>query len=422
MPESGIVKNQCKGGGNLKDFYSVEQNAVLQEIRKYLALKEKYAPVFMSAEEFGEWQKHHGNYFIHKGYLSIWDDIAVPPGYDEVVIQKKRTRDGVKPYLIFRDAEAFQEYCRNAHFLGAASVTLLDNKLISLIESEAEKYRVPKSAYDDLQSELEKFAGLNFTADVSVVSDAQLYGSLYNYYKKGVAQKAAQVFKKYGIIIDIDISEWESTLSLEECPEIAVVPYTIDDDADKIDLNRLLLKVIGLMDKLGNENGSKFDRKDSLLRQVVCSERATDEFISSYYASLKDRRSVWRPIAFSYQVHFAHENGMKYLKNPAFIQACSNVSIGEMIESQIHTYKAGNISEKALSSMYSVSNRVHDENIQSATLLRCAGNPEQIGKALSKELRTEEAKCSLAKALLVSALEKSEAAYFADVKGEEYHE
>lgn len=417
----------------MKDFYSVEQNAVLQEIRKYLALKEKYAPVFMSAEEFGEWQKHHGNYFLHKGYLSIWDGIAVPPGYDEVVIQKKRTRDGAKPYLIFRDAEAFQEYCRNAHLLGAASVTLLENKLISLIESEARKYGVPKSACDELQSELEKFAGLNFTADVSVVSEEQLYGSLYNYYKKGVAQKAAQIFKKYGIIIDIDISEWESTLSLEEYPEITTVTYTIDDDADEIDFNCLLPKVIGLMDKLGNELGSKFDMKDSLLRQVVCSERAAKEFISGYYASLKERRSVWRPIAFSYQVHFAHENGMKYLKNPAFIQACGNVSIGEMIESQIrayevmiesriHTYEESSRNEKALSSMHSMSNRVHDENIQNATLLGCAGNPEQIGKALSKELRTEEAKCSLARALLASALERSEAAYFADVKGEDYHE
>lgn len=406
----------------MKDFYSAEQNAILREIRKCLAFKEKYAPVFMSAEEFGEWQKYHGNYFFHEGYLSIWDDIVVPPGYDEVVIQKKRTRNGAKPYLIFRDAETFQEYCRNAHLLGAASVTLLENKLIPLIESEARKYRAPKSACDELQSELEKFAGLNFMADVSVVSEEQLYGSLYNYYKSGVAQKAEQIFKKYEMIIDIDISERESTLSLGEYPEITTMSYTIDNDADKIDFNRLLLKIIGLMDKLGNEKDSKFDMKDSLLRQVICSDCAAKEFISSYYASLKERRSVWRPIAFSYQVHFAHENGMKYLKNPAFIQTCGNMSIGEMIESQIRTYKAGNISEKALSSMHSMSNRVQNENIQNATLLGCAGNPEQIGKALSKELRTEEAKCSLARALLASVLEKSGAAYSAEVKGEEYHE
>lgn len=418
-----------EGGIYLKDIYSANQIARLEEIRKYLALKEKYAPYFLSAEEFGEWEKCHKNYFLHRGYLSIWDGIEVPSGIDEVVIKKGSSKGGIKPYLVFSDAEAFYEYCRNAYFLGIESFAFLEDKFIPQIESLAQKYSVPAAACDGLQSEVEKFVGLNFTADAAVVSNEQLYGSLYNYYKRAVESKAGQIFVKYGVVINIDISEWEPTLSLENYPESAYISHA-DLDTEEIDPKRLLFKIIDLMDKLENKKDSKFDMKDNLLSQVVRSDHATKEFLSSYYAALKDRRSVWRPAAFSYQVHFAHDNGVKYLKNPTFIQTCGDTSIGEMIESQINTYKSTDINEKALGNMYSILNRMRDENIQNTTLAECAGGsgqngkaPEQIGKALSKELRTEEARGSLARALLVSVLERSEAAYYsADVKGEDYHE
>lgn len=415
----------------MKDRFSAAQTAILHEIRKYIALKEKHAPVFLSAEEFSEWQKRHTNYFLHRGYLSIWDGIEVPSGIDEVVIKKER-RGCEKPYLIFSDTEAFHEYCRNAHFLGVEAFALLEKRFISQIISKAAEHGASLSACDCLQSELEKFVGLNFTADVSAVSDEQLYGSLFNYYKRGVPQKAESVFKKYGFEINIDISEWEPTFSLENYPESAIESAIscTSFDSEKIDPRQLLFKIIDLMDKLDNKKDSRFDMKDNLLSQVVRSDRATKEFLSNYYASLKDRRSVWRPVAFAYQVYFAHDNGVKYLKNPAFIQTCGDTSIGEMIESQINTYKSANIHTKALGNMYSILNRMRDENIQNTTLIECAGDSgqigkasEQIGKALSKELRTEEARGSLARALLVSVLERSEAAYhFADVKGEDYHE
>lgn len=413
----------------MKDIYSADQIARLEEIRKYLALKEKNAPCFLSAEEFGEWEKCHKNYFLHRGYLSIWDGIEVPSGIDEVVIKKGSSKDGVKPYLVFSDVETFHEYCRNAYFLGVESFALLEDKFIPQIESLARKYSVPAAACDGLQSEIEKFVGLNFTADAAAASNEQLYGSLYNYYKRAVESKAGQIFVKYGIVINIDISEWEPTLSLEDYPESAYICHT-DLDTEEIDPKRLLFKIIDMMDKLENKKDSRFDMKDNLLSQVVCSACATKEFLSDYYAALKDRRSVWRPVAFSYQVHFAHDNGEKYLKNPAFVQTCGNTSIGEMIESQINTYKSADINEKALDNMYSILNRMRDENIQNTTLIECAGNSEQsgkaseqIGKALSKELRTEEARGSLARALLVSVLERTEATYhFADAKGEDYHE
>lgn len=413
----------------MKDRYSADQIAKLDEIRKYLALKEKHAPCFLSVEEFGEWEKCHKNYFLHRGYLSIWDGIKVPFGIDEVVIKKGRTQGGVKPYLVFSNAETFHEYCRNAYFLGIESFALLEDKFIPQIEFLAQKYSVPAAACDGLQSEIEKFVGLNFTADAAVASNEQLYGSLYNYYKRAVESKAGQIFVKYGIVINIDISKWEPTLSLQDYPESAYISHT-DLDTEEIDPKRLLFKIIDMMDKLENKRDSRFDMKDNLLSQVVRSDRATKEFLSDYYAALKDRRSVWRPVAFSYQVHFAHDNGVKYLKNPAFIQTCGDTSIGEMIENQINTYKSADINEKALGNMYSILNRMRDENIQNITLAECAGNSEQsgkaseqIGKALSKELRTEEARGSLARALLVSVLERSEATYhFADAKGEDYHE
>lgn len=416
----------------MKNLCSDEQIAILHEIQKYLALKEEYAPMFMSAEEFSEWQKFNRNYFLHRGYLSIWDGIAIPSGIDEVVVEKKRTRYGEKPFLVFRDAESFHEYCRNAYFLGIESFALLADRFIPLINSLAHEYSVPAAACDGLRLEIEKFVGLNFTKNAAVVSDEQLYGSLCNYYKNAVRSKAGQVFVKYGIVIDIDVSEWESTVSSENCPESAYISYIDSDDLDteEIDPRRLLFKIIDLMDKLENKKDSRFDMKDNLLSQVVRSEQATKEFILNYYASLKDRRSVWRPVAFSYQVYFALNNGAKYLKNPAFVQACSNTKIGEMLEDQINTYKSIDINEKALGNMYSILSRMHDENIQNTTLIKCAGDSEQIGKAfeqigkaLSKELRTEEARDSLARALLVSVLEKPEATpSYADVKGEYYHE
>lgn len=406
----------------MKDFYSDEQRAMLyREVRRCLVLKEKYAPVVMSAGEFAEWQKSHGNYFLHRGYLSIWEGIEVPVGVDEVVIEKKRVRDAVKPYLIFGDVRAFEEYCRNARLLGAGVFELLRKDFMDKMYTKAEEYGVPASACDDMQAELEKFVGLNFRADASALPDEQLYGSLFKYCKRGLEQKAESIFKRYGVIIHVDIEEWDSFLSMEKLTA-GVDTSCAGSDEDKINPERLLMKVLDLMDKLENKKGSKFDMKDNLLRQVVSSGCATDEFISGYYASLKERRSIWCPVAFSYQVHFAHKNGMEYLKNPAFIRTCGNMSVGEMIEDQLSTYKEENINERALSGMYSVRNRVYDENIQAVTLLACAGNSEQIGKALSKELRTEEARGSLARALLVSALERTREACPEDVKGEDYHE
>lgn len=411
--------------------YSVEELTVLCEIRKCLVNKAKYAPVYVSADEFSQWQDRHRNYYLHSGYLSIWDGIEVPSGYDEVVIQKKRTRDGAKPYLVFRDVEAFHEYCRNVRLLGVESYVLLEKKFSKRMMAFAEEYRVPESAYDRLQSELERFMGLNFMADVSAqsVSDRQIYGSLYNYFKRALLGKVASVFGNYGIEIDIDTAELNMSLSSEDSPETICI-LRVEFEEDKVDSKLLLFKIIDLMDKLENKKDSRFDMKDNLLSQVVRSDRATKEFLSNYYAALKDRRSVWRPVAFSYQVHFAHDNGVKYLKNPTFIQTCGDTSIGEMIENQINTYKSADINEKALGNMYSFLNRLRDENIQNITLVECAGNSgqsgkasEQIGKALSKELRTEEARGSLARALLVSVLERSEATYhFADAKGEDYHE
>lgn len=403
--------------------YSTKELAILREIRKCLAYKVKYAPVSMSVDEFSQWQDRHRNYYLHSGYLSIWDGIEVPSGYDEVVIQKRHTRNGANPYLVFRDVETFHEYCRNAHFLGVESFALLENKFSRQIKSFAEEYHVPESAYDRLQSELERFMGLNFMADVSAqpVSDRQIYGSLYNYFKCALQQKAVSVFGKYGMEIDIEAVKWDAAISLEDTPEVICVAHA-DLREDKVDPHKLFEKIIDLMDRLESDKDTRYDLKDNLLSQVIRTDRATNEFISSYYSALKDRRSVWRPAAFSYQILYAHDKGTKYLKNPVFIQACGNMSIGGMMESQINMYNCAHISEMAYQNMLSLWQTMKNENVQDTTLLACAGDAGQIGKALSKELRTEEAKGSLARALLVSVLDKSEDCHFGDMEGVDYHE
>lgn len=403
--------------------HSAEERTILQEIRKCLVEKEKHAPVFMAADEFSQWQGRHKDHYLHNGYLSIWNGIEVPSGHGEVVIRKKRTRDGEKPYLVFRDAECFHEYCRNARLLGVEAYALLGNKFSGRIKSIAREYLVPESAYDSLQAELEKFIGLNFTmeAPAQTVSDGQVYGSLYNYFKRSVRAKAVSVFKKHGIEVDVDSVEWDAALSTDDSPEVICMARA-DGKEGAVDANRLLDKILELMDRLEGRKGTKYDMKGNLLSQVVQTDRATNEFISCYYSALKARRSVWRPVAFSYQVLYAREKGTEYLKNPTFIQTCGNMSIGGMMEGQINAQKGVGLSEKAYQGILSLWRMVQDENVQDTTLLACAGDAGQVGKALSKELRTDEAKEALARSLLVSVLARKEDFRSSDAEGVECHE
>lgn len=403
-------------------FNPTEQTALLSEIRKSIAGKASCAPVSLSSEEFGEWRQHHAGFFLHSGYLSIWGGIEAPPGTGEVVIEKKRTRKGAKPYLIFRDAQAFQGYCREARLLGAAAFMLLMKDVLPLIEAKARSYGVPASACDELQAELEKCVGLNFTADASAASDEELRGSLMNYLKRALPQKAAVVFLKHGVEVDIDLPEWEKTMPGVDSAEDVYISCANPGGADGVDRSRLLGKIIDKIGELASPEGTKFDMKDCLLGRVTESGPATREFLSSYYADLKERRSVWRPIAFSYQVSYAHDRGREYLKNPAFIRACADKSLGDMMEGQIQAGKNAHFPQAALGGMYALYDRAREEKLQDAALIACAENAEQIGKALSKELRTQEAAASLARALLVFGLEKEEIPGSWDQKGEAYHE
>lgn len=400
---------------------STEKKTILCEIRKCLAGKKENAPALLTSGEFDEWRKNHENYYLHRGYLSIWDGVAIPSGAGEIVIEKQRVRDGGKPYLIFGNEESFYGYCRNAHLLGAACSALFGDGLLSRIEASARAYHAPASACHDLQELLEKSVGLNYMADAAAVSDGQLLGSLYNYYKKAISQKASSAFAKYGLIIDMDVSGLDAEPASGNDPEILCVSRA-DSCAGGIDAAALLGKVIGLMDRLADQENTRYDLKDNLLGKVVQSDLATKEFISSYYASLENRRSAWRPVAFSYQVNFACENGIKYLKNPDYVRVCGDTPIGRMAESQIRVGQAAGFNQKALDGMYSVLDRVRRERLQDTALAECANNAGQIGKALSKELRTGEAKNALARALLVSVLGEKRTADFSEGKGEEYHE
>lgn len=403
--------------------YSPKQIALLSEIRKCLTYKTAHSPALLSSEEFDRWQSAHRDCFLHRGYLSIWEGIEVPSGCREVAIEKKRVRNGAKPYLVFEDAGTFHAYCQNVRLLGVEAFALLEDRFAPQIRKAAVEYGVPPSACDDLQTELEKFAGLNFTAGSPEMSDEQLYGSLFLYFKRALSQKAVSVFAKYGVLADIDVSELDIALPEEDSTD-DFLPYASGTAlrTEEVDAKRLLEKIISLMERLEQEKDTKYNQKDHLLSQVIRTARATGEFLSCYYASLQARRSVWRPVAFSYQVWYAHDRGAQYLKNPAFVQSCGHMAIGGMIGELVHVGQSAGLGQAALDGMYAISGRVSEEKIRDTALLGCADGPEQIGKALSKELRTKEAKYSLAKALLTSALDRSRADDLSPWKGGECHE
>lgn len=405
--------------------FSTTELTLLREIRSHLSSVTACAPTLLSAEEFREWQRCHPNYFLQTGVLSLWHKVAVPPGTGAVVV-RKRTRTQGTPYLIFHDVPSFDAYCRSAHLLGVTAFRLLEDKLMREIQRTAASWNVPASACDELQEEMERAVGLNFKADVSTMSDEHLYGSLYSYFAKALSQKAPIVFERYGHIVDIDVLEYEAALAVAD-GSACVCTFVARPDEDKVDPRKLLHAIIDQMDKLCNAADSRYDLKDNLLGIVVQSDCAAGKFLSSYYASLRDwnatfRKSVWRPVAFSYQVHYAHGNGRQYLKNPSYVRACGDIAIGDMIENQIHTGRSAGYCPEALDSMRSVCDRVRQEDIWNTTLLECAGNAEQIGKALSKELRSVEGKGALARALAVYALERQKTVCLSDKRGEEYHE
>ncbi len=399
--------------------YNPEQIAFLQEIRNSISLKKQNEPTYLSKVEFALWQTEHKDYFLHRGFLSIWDGIDVPKDAHEIVIEKRTSREGVKPYLVFENPEHFSGYCRNAHLLGVEVYSLFEDRFFNTIKSISKTYSVPLSAFDELQNEIEKFVGLSYSLEDENITDEQLYGSLYNYLRKTIPQKATTVFGGYGAIVNIDISDWEETLNTDESSIDALVTY-IDEDFEELNISSVLEKILEKLCILQSNKDSKCDIKDNYLRQIIYSDRATGEFILYHYSSLINRKSVWRPIAFSYQVQYSHSHGDKYLKNPVYVQKCGSITIGEMISSQIESYSGSN--KKALSSMASLAEQAKKEDLYQKPLAECAENTEQIGKALSKELRTEEAITALARALLVAGLEKEHMTSFYETKGDEYHE
>lgn len=400
-------------------FLKSDCKVYLDEIRRSIIEKRKNEPKELTADDFIAWKSEHDGYILHKGYLSIWNGITIPDNACEIVIEKRMTRENAKPFLIFNNPGCFKEYCRHSHLLGVEVYSLFEDRFDNTIKSIATTYSAPLSSYDILQEEVEKFVGLNFKIEDDEIADEHLYASLYNYLRKVIPQKAYTVFKSQGIIIDIDIYDFENLFSTNDDEFISSVTCAYVDD-EKIDLKAMVCKISDMMVKLTSDKNTKFDIKDNLLRQIVYSDRATGEFVLYYYSLLNNRKSLWRPIAFSYQVQYSHDHGEMYLKNPTFVQKCAAITIGEMISSQIESYS--NSDKIALRNMSVLSDKAREEGVYQKPLSECAENTEQIGKSLSKELRTEEAKSALTRALLITALEKEQMTSFYDAKGDEYHE
>lgn len=403
--------------------FTPEQLELLQHIRGSIAGKAASAPLQLSAAEFDRWRQSHAGFFLRSGYLSVWDGINVPPGTGEIVIEKKGAREGTKPYLVFRDEEMLGACCRNMNILGRTAYRLMEDRFSERVRRDAQSYGVTDSACIALQSELEKFVGMHFMADVSAISDEALYASLYQYFKRAVPSKEESVFRRFQSETPIDIRQRDARHPIRELAGSSYdTTFSHDEDVKESDPASLYRKIVDMLDKLKDQKDSKYDMKDRLLGPVALSTAAANAFLSQYYACLREREAVWRPIALAGQVCYVHDQGEKYLKNPAFVRACGDMTLGDMLERQIDVCREAGISSRAVNNMYAFAERVREENSWDRLLSKCACSTEQIGKALSKELREEETCCALAKGLLVLHMGEGAIHDASDRKGEYCHE
>ena len=409
----------------LSDDYRVsydEHADLLSRIRSYAAEKSLYQPAVISAEEYCIRAAADKDMVTVKGLASIGKG-AIDGASGAIAVMKAGGRDNGKVYYIFETPEQLRRYSDACSLLGAAAYYLFESKLNTVVRSAALNNGLPETACEEVQDAVEFAVGINYHIPDPDISDDCLSAALYVYIKRTTIQKASEILGKLkNRFIYIDSYDYDFTGGSEDdIPSSVSAELT---EPDSVSITRLADSIGAILRTLTDDSSAdqRCDIKDSLLPKVACSRRAAVAFIREYYERVGSRSSVWRSVALAYQLVYSGDNGLIYLKNTAFIKRCGDTAMSEMICSQRAAAEALK-ERRALTGIDRTEETLRLKGILFSVLNCFASSPVQIGKALSKELRTRDALEALSTALAVYAAEETGYDKYCGFSGEEaYHE
>ena len=388
-------------------FVLTDENkqVIIKSLRECIDKKNIFKPYPLSKAEFDEWFQINPDSYIHDGLMSLWEKIVHTENHP-VVIRKKGGRDSDKPFLVFDSNKQYEEYCDFCRKIGVFSYYLVDEWLTAKLTTMAKANNLPEVVVEEIQSAIECNVGLYYELPDENATDEHLFLAVCAYIKKIAPQKAATVFGKYcGMLVYIDGYDFEFFGSDDE-EEGPVLIAPDDSYSDNVNYDLLVNDVMKTMTTFLNSKdaGKRYDIKDNLLPVVISSKNSVLKFLEEYYPKIKNRVSVWRPVSLGYQITYSFENGQEYLKNPVFISKCSDTTLGAMILQQGDFSRGKRSVFLAIGDLEKVLAKYRQLDIR---FIECAESAEQIGKALSKELRTKETLAALAKSLPIAAAEKN---------------
>lgn len=381
-----------------------ERCEILAAIRAAAAGKLASAPCPMTEDELASWKQNRPEHRLRVGLAAVWDGVEAPDDAP-VAIRKKGGRDTAHPYLVFETNSQLSRYRAACHSLGMSAYYLAQAWLTPRLIQFAKQNGLPETAYEQVQSAVERAVGLHFRMEDTTLSDEHLAATVTVYLKKIAVQQASAIFGRLsGMFVYIDAYEFDFADAGAENPCAVLTveappPETVDYRAFSVDVQRMLASLLG-----GGEPGKRFDLKDRLLPLVIGSARSVIVFLREFYVEIRSRLSVWRPVSLAYQVSYAFRNGEIYLKNPRYLAACGDTTLGGMVSAQAALPGKDASLAARLGDAHDALER---DGLLAARLIECAESVEQIGKALSKELRTPGAITALARALPYAAAERN---------------
>ena len=396
-----------------------EKRLLLKELRSLDAEKKRLKPAVLDSDAYQRWLAAHPDALLLRG-LSALRQGSAGGARGAVALQKAGGRDNGRAYYVFESEKQLKDYSDACRLLGTTAYFLFESRLSPLIYAAAKQYRLSEAAFEEVRDAVEYSVGLYYEIPDAVTDDDSLSASFYSYTKRTAIQKASEIFgtmqNKFIYIdaYDFDITGGDVVFPEEEIPGMVAAGKTA---SDSVSTERLTERVKAVLLSLAAGSGaqSRYDIKDSLFPMAARSRRAVVVFIRAYYEQLKGRASAWRSVALAYQLTYAHRRGTGYLKNPAFIQACGGTSMNEMLTEQ-KLLARPKTERLAIAAIGKASLLLREKGVLFSVLNSFAASAGQIGKALSKELRTSEALDALSAALAVASIEAEHR------EEEEYHE
>lgn len=381
-----------------------DRQRLLNIIRSAAVRKDELTPALLTRSEWEGFLVQHPGTHVYRGLESVW---TTQDSSDDqpVVIRKLGGRDSEKPFLAFLSADHFLRYGKCCRDIGTCAYYLVEEWMTPRLYGLATRQGLSDDAVDEARSAIEYNVGIHWDLPDHQMTDEHLFRSLCAYIAKTATNQTERIYSKLSrqfVYIDAYTFDFLSDEDGEEPLGVISDAYS---DSDEVDYGGLVDRVTQMITALfsANTSGRRYDIKDHLLPQIIVSVCATHRFLKEYYAGIEGRAVVWRPVVLGYQVVYSHEHGSAFLKNPRFIVACGQTTLGAMIDSQIGFCAGEHFTSDA---MKNTAERMQRESLMCVRLSECAASSEQIGKALSKELRTAEAIEALAKALPFAAAEK----------------